>query len=165
MRLSIAVGGIAALLLGVGCSSTDSRCSVANCEVLANCEEALPGQILAGEAVACGGLQATSQVPTYCAMACQANGDGAIVECIASKFGNGCPAKDGGLPAYFAEIEAACPGNAPAACGQNCMTCSDSCTSTRGTCSHSCLDAGACLDCVYQCAQAEVACYNACPTN
>ena len=158
---------LAGLLLGVGCSGNDSRCSVANCEILGSCGLGLPGQVQVSDAIACenGGLSSTSQISSYCVMACEANGDGATVGCVVSKFPNGCAPADGGLM-NWAEIEreiaAACPGPA---CGSNCMSCLTACESKRAGCNRACTDAGVCLDCEYQCSQAYVSCENACPTN
>ena len=160
---------VGAIFLLAGCSSgPDSRCSVANCEAFNNCEVVLPGQVQVGDALVCdnGGLPSMSQISSYCVMACEADGDGALLQCVATNFGASCQPTDSGPPNYrqiHSDIAATCL-NSPA-CGSNCTSCQAACNSKRSACNLECPDAGVCLDCEYQCSQAYVSCQNVCPTN
>ncbi len=164
-RLFVEGVGVGALFfLAQACSGSgpNSRCSTANCQVLANCKVALLGMPRdPGECISTG---EPGSISSYCPEACQANGNGALVECIATKFGAACPNPDAGAGAVN-EITEACGVSDAGPCGPNCTSCQMTCESAWAKCNQDCPDAGVCLDCEYQCSQTQVSCQNACPTN
>jgi hypothetical protein len=138
-------------------SAADVGCTASNCDVLSSCGLALEGEPRA--LPVCGVLG--NAVDSYCVKACEASGAGAILDCVASQFAEACAAAS---PPPPSEIRAACIGDA-GPCGANCMTCQDGCQAAWIACNLGCGDAGVCLDCEYQCSQAQVRCDQLCPTD
>jgi hypothetical protein len=162
---------VVALLALAACSNgSDSRCNLQNCQAMLNCHVTLQG---AGSLVGCATSFQTADFYDAgldaCIQACNAQGNGAILACVAANFpGNTCldVTLDGGMT--FNAIEQTCGSDAGPACGPNCMTCETACGQTESTCETNCgsaADAGACFACGFECGQASVACSQACPTN
>jgi hypothetical protein len=147
---------------GSGSGSTtganpDAGCTASNCQDLFNCQLALEGEPRELEVCGVNGGSTTS----YCVEACEADGNGALLDCIATQFGVACSTTP--LPTV-SEIEAACVGDA-GPCGTSCMSCQGTCQATWVKCNNGCADAGVCLACEYQCSQTLVSCNGACPTD
>jgi len=102
-------------------------------------------------------------ITPYCVEACQADGAETLVDCLATHFGQDCETADGGQPSFM-EIEAACDTDG-GPCGQSCMGCRTTCDGEWFTCNQGCPDAGACLDCEYQCSQTLLGCQHSCQTD
>jgi hypothetical protein len=101
------------------------------------------------------------QIDSYCVEACEANDNGALLDCIATQFGAACTSTQ---PPSLAVIAAACVGDA-GPCGTDCTSCRAACQATWVGCNFGCGDAGVCLDCEYQCSQTQVSCDGLCPTD
>ena len=160
----LALGGILVL---AGCSSSpDSRCSAANCQKLYDCHLGLEGA--PSNPGVCSLQDFLDAELSLCVKACEADNQGEILGCVASKFGASCPEPDGGY-ATIGEIEAACTGGISdgggVTCGPNCQACGANCSTQETACPSTCADAGSCIDCEYDCAQTSRSCFLGCPTN
>jgi hypothetical protein len=152
-------------LLATGCLSVvDPRCSTDNCQTLAECRVTVEGVPREPALALCGDYDVDALLQ-LCVDACEADGAGAAVQCVASNFGASCVKTNGSLPT-FSQIDALCGSPSPS-CGPNCTSCSDACATTESTCDQRCAGAadGGCLECEYQCSQQGLSCTNACPTN
>jgi hypothetical protein len=158
---------VAGFLAGApGCSS-DPRCSEQNCLVLSACGLQLEGQPQNVGFCLTSGLRPGGG-KDYCPEACQANGHGVLLDCIATHFGPDCRPPDGG--GRYAEelIVTTCVPQSPAPpCGTNCTTCQNGCEASFSSCNVSCPTTGwsACTDCGYGCSQQLIGCSDGCPTN
>jgi hypothetical protein len=149
----IADGGVGSCPVYDG-GNSDPRCSAANCRIILGCgqfELELPGMAQnSSQCLAIAGVQPAGlddQRVEECQQACQTWSNGEILSC----FSNQCSLPDGGDPwglcddAGLNDLYAMCLGP----CDNVLQTCEAGCSTT---------DAGACLDCGFQCAQQYVCC-------
>jgi hypothetical protein len=132
--------------------NSDPRCSAANCQLILNCGGGgLPGTARnSSECLAIAGVEPAGladELVEQCVEACRIWNNGEILACFASQ----CSLPDGGDPGDLCNDAGF---NIPyGMCVEPCdiplQTCEAGCSTT---------DAGACLDCGFQCAQQYVCC-------
>ncbi|MFT3837331.1 MAG: hypothetical protein QM723_10090 [Myxococcaceae bacterium] len=162
---SVVVGAVVLGLLSSCTAGTTKGCTAANCQRMLECRVELSGEPSSACWVS-GVVPAGFDTSKYCVEACEHQGAGELVACIAARADRCSAATDSATKLQIAE-ECQSSGGGAGGGSATGSACSMQCDSERKACDAPCvsmLDAGfaVCADCSAECGQKWVDCTNRC---